>query len=440
MDVQHTARSGLGMESYSLRNMYLSVFVVKTAYIYIAMNLAWSSLMIPYLETTLTVLTIDKVAILGSLPLGMMLGPTVGYFLAPRYGYKSIFLLFGILSLLSVLLLSFVQVWIICLARIFAGVATGAVLCYAGSYIKDIAEQEVRVVLRPLYYGFTSLGFLLVYANGSTFSYFEMLLMLAVVPVSFLICLTWLPESPYIHVANGNMATAEKSIDFLHRGISTRGLDQLMLLIQEGTRKRGPELFLPPFHKDPKIAKANLTLFVLLSLTGFPVLFMFMEPLIREVQKKLIWNSLFMIATVSLPLMPVVWMFHACCSSRTKMATSSTLMSLFMAILGVFFFYFESGQDVSHIFFIPTICLTFYAAAFLVGFVDKQEEEGTDRCRDCGRVVALSAGFFSMFLNAVAFLPVKEVLGTATILWFYSVVSVIMTIFIIVFKPKGTLF
>lgn len=74
------------------------------------------------------------------------------------------------------------------------------------------------------------------------------------------------------------------------------------------------------------------------------------------------------------------------------------------------------------------------------GFVDKQEEERTDSCRDCGRVVALSAGFFGMFLNVVAFLPVKEVLGTAPILWLYSVFSVIMTIFIIVFNPKGTLF
>lgn len=82
-------------------------------------------------------------------------------------------------------------------------------------YLTEIADKEIRGALGMLVQVMNNLGSLVLYGIGPFVSYNVLNLIVLFISAFFALLCLWVPESPYYHLARGNVAAAKKSFLFL---------------------------------------------------------------------------------------------------------------------------------------------------------------------------------------------------------------------------------
>lgn len=96
------------------------------------------------------------------------------------------------------------SVVMICIGRFVTGICVGAYYIAAPPYLAEIAEQHIRGRICSFFQLMITVGILIVYALGTSFSVFSMSLICAFISVIFVIFFSLMPESPIFYVIKIN--------------------------------------------------------------------------------------------------------------------------------------------------------------------------------------------------------------------------------------------
>ncbi|XP_013142148.1 PREDICTED: sugar transporter ERD6-like 6 isoform X1 [Papilio polytes] len=191
------------MFEYYIRQQVWISLRLYIGQILVGYGLGWTAPIIPKLSDTNTSplpyeLTETETSLIASIIyVGTILGPYVTSYLCNAVGRKPCFILAGVSSLISFLLLAIANnLAMIYVGRILCGLGSGIIFIVNLVYIGEIASTNIRGILLTSNAIFTTLGTLIVYSIGPFVSY--PLVSYIAVPISgiYLLGIIFIPESP----------------------------------------------------------------------------------------------------------------------------------------------------------------------------------------------------------------------------------------------------
>lgn len=108
---------------------------------------------------------------------------------------------------------------IFCIARLLAGAVGGSCFTVIPVYVTEMAQNRLRSTLGTFLSLGLALGMLIINLLGYFFHYVTVAWIMAVIPVAFIICFSFNPESPQ-YLAKLDSTKAEKALRY-YRGISS---------------------------------------------------------------------------------------------------------------------------------------------------------------------------------------------------------------------------
>jgi len=154
--------------------------------------------------------------------IGSMIGPFLGASLADRYGRKRCLLLASGFFIVGWTIVFFAQsVIALYISRVILGIGVGISYTTNPMYVSEIADVGIRGALGTLIAVNVFTGSLLTCSIGPWASYRTLAAILLMVPIFFLACFFWFPETPAFLAARGRKAEATRSLAFF-KGIRDR--------------------------------------------------------------------------------------------------------------------------------------------------------------------------------------------------------------------------
>ncbi|XP_032678590.1 facilitated trehalose transporter Tret1-like isoform X2 [Odontomachus brunneus] len=154
--------------------------------------------------------------------IGSMIGPFLGASLADRYGRKKCLLLASGFFIIGWTVIFFAQsVSALYISRVILGVGVGISYTTNPMYVSEVADVGIRGALGTLIAVNVFTGSLLTCSIGPWVSYRALAAILLAVPILFVACFSWFPETPAFLAARGRKAEATRSLAFF-KGIRDR--------------------------------------------------------------------------------------------------------------------------------------------------------------------------------------------------------------------------
>lgn len=154
--------------------------------------------------------------------IGSMIGPFLGASLADRYGRKRCLLLASGFFIAGWIVVFFARsVAALYASRMILGVGVGISYTTNPMYVSEVADVEIRGALGTLIAVNVFTGSLLTCSIGPWVSYRALVAVLLAVPILFVVCFSWFPETPAFLAARGRKAEATRSLAFF-KGIRDR--------------------------------------------------------------------------------------------------------------------------------------------------------------------------------------------------------------------------
>ncbi|XP_051858948.1 facilitated trehalose transporter Tret1-2 homolog isoform X5 [Drosophila albomicans] len=153
---------------------------------------------------------------------GSFVGALFFGWLADKIGRKRCLLLAALPMLTHWLIIPFARnPFQLAVARFFAGTAGGCCFTVIPVYITELAQDRLRSTLGMIFALNLGAGILLINILGYFMHYITVAWILIVIPLAFLVCFSFNPESPQ-YLAQHNKEKAERSLRY-YRGISSSG-------------------------------------------------------------------------------------------------------------------------------------------------------------------------------------------------------------------------
>jgi len=165
---------------------------------------------------------------------GLVSGFVVGYGI-DRVGRKSTLLLISAPFVFGWVLLALSQNFAMMLTgRFVTGFCGAAFTLVAPVYIGEIAEARIRGVLSAAVIFVLVCGILFTYVVGAFVSWVWLSMISATIPIIFVCCMIFMPESPTYLVAKGKDAEASKVLQWLRGASRSSQIEAELIKIQEG--------------------------------------------------------------------------------------------------------------------------------------------------------------------------------------------------------------
>ncbi|XP_054742915.1 facilitated trehalose transporter Tret1 isoform X1 [Anastrepha obliqua] len=146
---------------------------------------------------------------------GGALGTMFFSWFADRYGRKKCLLLVALPSLAGWLIIPFATTPThLCIARVFGGIAGGGIFTVIPIYTTELAQDHVRGILGTVLMLAFNFGMLSAFVLGNFFSYSMVAWILSSLTFVFLMCFSFLPETPQHLINNNKIKKAEKSLKY----------------------------------------------------------------------------------------------------------------------------------------------------------------------------------------------------------------------------------
>ncbi|XP_020292407.1 facilitated trehalose transporter Tret1-like isoform X2 [Pseudomyrmex gracilis] len=323
--------------------------------------------------------------------IGSMIGPFLGASLADRYGRKRCLLLASGFFIVGWTTVFFAQsVEALYISRVILGIGVGISYTTNPMYVSEIADVGIRGALGTLIAVNVFTGSLLTCSIGPWVSYKMLAVILLAVPLVFIVCFSWFPETPAFLAARGRVSEATRSLAFF-KGIRDR--DEARTELEHALRNvfiedvrdnipiTGPGARTEPVKRS-WIAKLKLMMLpsntralgIILGLVAAQQLsgnFSTMQYL-EVLFKKAAIGIDFYVATI---LVLAVGLVSGGLSTATvegagrrPLLIASTLSSsVTLAILAIYLMLDEKGIDVSAVNLLPVIDVIVFQVAFQLG-------------------------------------------------------------------------
>lgn len=146
---------------------------------------------------------------------GSTVGPFLGVFLSDRFGRKRCLMLssaFFIVGWLVVLVANTIEELYV--SRVTLGIGVGISYTTNPMYVTEVADIKIRGAVGTLIAVNVFTGSLLTCSIGPWVSFQTLTVVLLTIPILFVLCFMWFPESPYFLAARGRRVEACKSLVF----------------------------------------------------------------------------------------------------------------------------------------------------------------------------------------------------------------------------------
>lgn len=154
--------------------------------------------------------------------IGSTIGPFLGATLADRYGRKRCLLLASGFFIVGWIVVFFARdVSALYISRVILGIGVGISYTTNPMYVSEVADVGIRGALGTLIAVNVFTGSLLTCSIGPWVSYRVLAATLLAVPILFVACFSWFPETPAFLAARGRCAEATRSLAFF-KGIRDR--------------------------------------------------------------------------------------------------------------------------------------------------------------------------------------------------------------------------
>ncbi|KAL7645157.1 UNVERIFIED_CONTAM: hypothetical protein RMT77_003535 [Armadillidium vulgare] len=377
-------------------------------------------------------LTLDQmeVELFGSLAyIGSVFGCFISGFLMVWYGQRKTLLYALPLAMVGWIILGIGDsVWMIQVARILLGVYVGFGYTTASNYVIEIAHHSIRGQLSGLVNVTRQLGFLLVYAVGSTEITWRQLALLSggITLIIPFLGLLYLPDSPRWLASVQRYDEARTSLVRL-RGKLYDVDSELMLIVNQNEKKEKSGTIKEQLKevKNPLVLRRFLLLnviYILFSMSGNCSIVTYTALIFKEAHDYLNkYQNTILIGAIRAIASLVFLLIGDKYERRTLMKIPMFMMSLCMLSLGLYF-YLKLDHDVTTIRWIPLtsvvthqffVCLT--PISFLPG------ELLPTSARSIGASIIWMMSFLSAFIMVFTFPIMEDSIGLYGTFWFYAI-------------------
>ncbi|XP_054277682.1 facilitated trehalose transporter Tret1-like isoform X2 [Macrosteles quadrilineatus] len=220
-----------------LHRQWIAAIIATIGLFMMGMNLGWPSptLQLMRKPDAEVHLTEDQISWMVSvLYIGSTLSPVPTGWLMNCLGRRLTLMILTSVALASWIILATVKSPMgVYIARFLGGMWGGSAYTVAPIYLCEIAEPEVRGALNTLFILMAYVGIMFEYCIGPRVSYTELSMISACIPVTFVMLLLWVPESPYFYLMKGNRKKAGKALAWLRCAESPSEVENDLSVIEK---------------------------------------------------------------------------------------------------------------------------------------------------------------------------------------------------------------
>ncbi|KAK4874425.1 hypothetical protein RN001_013785 [Aquatica leii] len=344
--------------------------------VYLGASISWTSPVLPQLQSNSTEASFQLTNNEGSW-VGSMLGfgvliaaiPT-GYF-ASRYGLKKCVIAL-VLPLLVFTIVTIVSndVYTLCIARFFSGMATGGICVMSPMYISEISDVNFRGTLGSFFEFLIYVGVVIVAICGAYVNYITLTVMVGILGLVLAIVFVFLPESPTYLMKVNNKEQAEQALKF-YTGKNydvSKAMDEIQFSIQD---KLEQQLDIRQALRSKAVIRgliASMGLTIFQKFGGIECILFYTVNIFQVTESGMnAYTSTIILALVQLTSAVLVVFLIELANRRVFLIVSTIGMGLSLLLLGGYFHLKEYGLLFSGLGFVPLGSLIIYAFTFSLG-------------------------------------------------------------------------
>ncbi|KAJ8920263.1 hypothetical protein NQ315_011924 [Exocentrus adspersus] len=417
-------------------------------------TLSWTSPIYPKLYSNNTNLnplgrpiTEDEDALLGSLlTIGAMLGPFPFGYVAEKFGRKPAVLSIAIPHVISYTTMAFSRhIYLYYFGRILGGLAMGGGYTVLPMYIAEVSRDANRGTMSQTLNIFWAVGNFLPYAVGPFISILYFNVMLAFIPLTFLVLFSIIgPETPYYLVKVNKIQKAKESLMLL-RSRDEKAILEELNRIQSCLNQERKGNFIEVFKKR-ELRKALIICMVLIvaqEISGFCAITFYLQPIFEVAGTGLPSDISALVVGAAM----LVSSFFAPCliekSGRKKLTTYSCFgMFISLTMLGAFFYIqnSSSGLNTAPIFWLPIFSLILYIFSYNFGISSVPwtlcSELFPSNFKQFSSTSVASVCWMTSFLVTKYFNQMNAAMGMAGTFWLFAGTCFVSGIFSVLWVPE----
>lgn len=377
--------------------------------------------------------------------LGAFIGPPAFSLIAELLGRKFGLIVVGLNHVTSFLILAFAKnVYLFYFARFLGGLGLGGGYCLLPMYIAEISKETRRGTLSQTMTVFWATGNFLPYAIGPFISIRNFNLILAMIPLTFLVFFSIFgTETPFFYVKRNKMESAEKALMRLRAKTKEevqKELEDIKMFIN--LKKDGNFL---DIVKDRVALKCLLICAVLISsqeLSGFCGITFHLQLIFEAAETKIGADFAALMVGVASIISSIGGPFLIDKLGRRVLTIASCFgMCSAHILLGSFFYIHDSTNfSVKGFTWVPIFGLILYICSFNIGICSipwiLTSELFSSNFKQVASFSMSSLCWIVSFTVTAYFNTLNAVLGKAGLFWFFASACLATGIFSIIYVPE----
>lgn len=326
--------------------------------------------------------------------------------------------------------------------RCFAGLASIGLMVCAPLYVTEISQNHVRGALGLIFVVMFNGGVLVAYCLGAVLSYNALIYVGLAMPIAFVACFYWLPESPIYLLMKGDTESSRRALQWFRgkRCDVNEELEDLRVQLKEESGS-GTILDLFRTRGSRRALLIGEMLGANQQFSGIFVVLSFTVDIFRESGSSLSPNtSTIVIGLLLLLASAVSSMLIDRAGRKVLLVASNIIVGACLAALGTYFYLKSSGADVAALWWLPVVSLSVYIVAAALGvaslFFVVITEIFAPQVRGIATSLALSSINAFAFLVTVSYGLVASTLGSHVCFWFYGTCCAASAIYIVLCVPE----
>ncbi|XP_077300010.1 facilitated trehalose transporter Tret1-like [Arctopsyche grandis] len=263
--------------------------------VYQGIVLGWPSPMIPKLLSGEAGIDITKEQcswVASLVAFGATPGCIIAQYLGDKIGRKKTILIVAFPCAFGSLMTIFVSTpLLLYIARFISGMGSAIAVVVVSIYIGEISDKQIRGALGTLLTTMANMGNVIIYTVGPFVSYTTLNIICLLVPITFFIACTWIPESPYYYLKIDKFDEAGKEMMKLKSLKTMETIENDLIQIQKHVKRDMEkktsvvELLKKKEYRKAVIILAGLK--ILQQLTGTLVIQSYLETILRQTTMKI---------------------------------------------------------------------------------------------------------------------------------------------------------
>ncbi|GLH14425.1 Gastric caeca sugar transporter [Gryllus bimaculatus] len=401
------------------------------------------SMMLP--NSTLLVTT-QQASWIGSLmPLSALIGGMAGGLFIEWIGRRATILATAIPFIVSWLLIGMaVTVPMVYAGRVVAGFCVGVTSLCLPVYMGETIQPEVRGMLGLISTTLGNIGILVCFLAGKYLNWSNLAFFGAMIPVPFLLCTLFIPETPRWYISKEKHEAASKSLKWL-RGGQHVDVSEELSEIEKNHRdavKNAPVSIGELFNKgNLKPIFISISLMFFQQLSGINAVIFYTVKIFQGAGSTIDENlSTIVVGIVNLGSTFLATVLIDRLGRRVLLGISAVAMSVSLAVLGTFFYLRTIQVDVSDYGWLPLLSFVVFVIGFSLGFGPipwlMLGEIFPAKIRGPAASLATAFNWACTFLVTKTFNDLEEALGGYGAFWMFGVVCFISLFFVIFCVPE----